>query len=226
MNIDYVVDCIDKVNVEFVRGTWNFNHERNFQCLLFGYLRESDNQSRVETKEDGEIKTVELVHAEFNSPSTPDTNKYLDIAIMEKKSASSFSEGYDGSPERERNRDLSLKAAIEIKFLYGSLKQQKMEEIENDIEKLKMLLRPRKKLSKRCYFLLYIDKKINNKQIVNERIVNVWAKGNWRNIFQAFKKASKRHKELEVCCVFGKQNLQCWFSDGKPTWEIVDSSLN
>ncbi|MBA7467986.1 hypothetical protein ES707_03226 [subsurface metagenome] len=225
MNIDCVVDCIDKVNVEFVRGTWNFNHERNFQCLLFGYLRESDNQSRIEIKQDGEIKTVELVHAEFNSPSAPDTNNYLDIAIMEKKSASSFSERYDGRPERERNRDLSLKAAIEIKVLYGPLSQQKMEDYQDDLKKLKMLLKPRKKLSKRCYFLLYIDVD-NNGWIINEQIVNICKEDNWRKLLQTFKKASKGHKEFEVCCVFGKQNLQCWFSDGKPTWEIVDSSLN
>lgn len=219
MNICDVVNCIDRVNKKFVRGTWNFNHERNLQCLLFGYLRESSNKPRVKIKKDGKIKTVELVHAEFNSPSTHDTDTYLDIAVMEKKSAPEFLELY-GNPEKVRNSGLSLKVAIEIKYIYSAPDEKKICQIKNDIKGLDKLLKCRK--CKRGYFLLYVVEKKKWKRIMKGEPEKIWSIGNFGKLYQMFKEATERCNRLRICCVVGEQKLQCWLSNGKGEWEIVN----
>jgi len=177
-------ECILSVANEFRKETANFRSEGNFQCLLFGQLR---NLTKKYT-----VSGIELIHAELPTKTNIKHVGYYDLAILTRSSASLFKEYYYyGRPVQEWREVLKMFATFEIKFFNDHPKHGD-KEIRKDIRRLKEI--QWKNIAIHSYFLLFIDKGVD------------WEENGYRNLYQRFERDTKpkRYSGLEVYCIPGK----------------------
>jgi len=172
---------IGRVAKEFRQGTVNFRCERNYQCLLFKYLREMPG-SRIPSEE---YKAgIELVHAEF--PASNRAKEHYDLVILTHSSAKKFERGY-GDKVGDWAKKMRLMSVFEAKHRL-TLTYDK--EIEKDIRRLKWI--QRKKITKHAYLLIFIDNEVD------------WNNYNYRSVLRRFERNSKKCPGLEIYCIPGQ----------------------